>query len=56
MDYLHHPFQGKRHTVFAKKGMVATSQPLAAQAGLDILKKVVMQLMRQLLRQQHLPL
>ena len=39
MDYLHHPFQGKRHTVFAKKGMVATSQPLAAQAGLDILKK-----------------
>lgn len=26
-------------TTFAKKGMVATSQPLAAQAGLDILKK-----------------
>ncbi|WP_310259051.1 gamma-glutamyltransferase family protein [Fictibacillus barbaricus] len=26
-------------TVYAKKGMVATSQPLAAQAGLDILKK-----------------
>ena len=25
--------------VFAKKGMVATSQPLAAQAGLEILKK-----------------
>jgi gamma-glutamyltranspeptidase/glutathione hydrolase len=25
--------------VFAKKGMVATSQPLAAQAGLDMLKK-----------------
>ena len=39
MDYLYHPFPGKRNTVFAKKGMVATSQPLASQAGLDILKK-----------------
>lgn len=39
MDYLHHPFAAKRHTVFAKKGMVATSQPLAAQAGLEILRK-----------------
>ncbi|MFC4410566.1 gamma-glutamyltransferase family protein [Chungangia koreensis] len=39
MDYLYHPFAGKRHTVFARKGMVATSQPLAAQAGLDIMKK-----------------
>ncbi|MCI1113709.1 gamma-glutamyltransferase, partial [Stenotrophomonas maltophilia] len=26
-------------TTYAKNGMVATSQPLAAQAGLDILKK-----------------
>lgn len=39
MDYLHHPFSAKRHTVFAKKGMVATSQPLAAQAGIEILQK-----------------
>ncbi|MFA1642048.1 gamma-glutamyltransferase family protein [Chryseomicrobium imtechense] len=39
MDHLYHPFPGKRNTVFAKNGMVATSQPLAAQAGLDILKK-----------------
>ncbi len=39
MDYLHHPFPSKRNTVFAKKGMVATSQPLAAQAGLEILQK-----------------
>ncbi len=39
MDYLNHPFPGKRHTVFGKKGMVATSQPLAAQTGLEILKK-----------------
>ncbi|WP_404466961.1 gamma-glutamyltransferase family protein [Planococcus rifietoensis] len=39
MDYTNHPFSGKRHTVFGKKGMVATSQPLAAQTGLEILKK-----------------
>ncbi|WP_449444008.1 gamma-glutamyltransferase, partial [Ureibacillus acetophenoni] len=39
MDYLHHPFASKRHTVFAKNGMVATSQPLAAQVGIEILKK-----------------
>ncbi|WP_178022182.1 gamma-glutamyltransferase family protein [uncultured Paenibacillus sp.] len=39
MDYLNHPFPSKRHTVFAKKGMVATSQPLAAQAGLELLQQ-----------------
>lgn len=39
MDYLHHPFAAKRHTIFAKKGMVATSQPLAAQAGIEILQR-----------------
>ncbi|MFJ9463110.1 gamma-glutamyltransferase family protein [Viridibacillus arvi] len=39
MDHLFHPFTGKRHTVFGRKGMVATSQPLAAQAGLEILQK-----------------
>lgn len=38
-DYLYHPYPSERQTVFAKNGMVATSQPLAAQAGLDILKK-----------------
>jgi gamma-glutamyltranspeptidase / glutathione hydrolase len=38
-DYLHHPYALPRNSVFARKGMVATSQPLAAQAGLDILKK-----------------
>ena len=39
MDYLYHPYQSKRHTVFARKGMIATSQPLAASVGLDILQK-----------------
>ena len=38
-DYLYHPYPSERQTVFAKNGMVATSQPLAAQAGLDTLKK-----------------
>ena len=38
-DYLNYPYSSQRMTSFAKKGMVATSQPLAAQAGLDILKK-----------------
>lgn len=37
MDYLLHPFGSKRNTVFAKKGMVATSQPLAAQAGIEVM-------------------
>lgn len=36
-DY--HPYASKRKPVFAKNGMVATSQPLAAQAGLEILRK-----------------
>ena len=39
MDYSYYPFTGKRQTIFARKGMVATSQPLAAQAGLDIIKQ-----------------
>ncbi|MRG87880.1 gamma-glutamyltransferase family protein [Salinibacillus xinjiangensis] len=38
-DTLYHPYSSQRNTTIANKGMVATSQPLAAQAGLDILKK-----------------
>ncbi|MGG1398799.1 gamma-glutamyltransferase family protein [Bacillus salipaludis] len=38
-DFHDHPYPSQRTTVFAGRGMVATSQPLAAQAGLDILKK-----------------
>jgi gamma-glutamyltranspeptidase/glutathione hydrolase len=38
-DPLNYPYESKRVATFARNGMVATSQPLAAQAGLDILKK-----------------
>ncbi len=34
-----YPFSSKRKVLFARNGMVGTSQPLAAQAGLDILKE-----------------
>ncbi|MCM3024054.1 hypothetical protein [Heyndrickxia ginsengihumi] len=39
LDFLYHPYSSTRNTVFAKNGMVATSQPLAAQAGLEMLQK-----------------
>lgn len=35
----HHPYASRRSTVYARNGMVATSQPLAAQAGLAILQR-----------------
>ncbi|MCZ4142297.1 gamma-glutamyltransferase, partial [Escherichia coli] len=38
-DPLYQPFASHRVPVYANKGMVATSQPLAAQAGLDVLKQ-----------------
>ncbi|GGE27449.1 gamma-glutamyltransferase [Marinithermofilum abyssi] len=38
-DPLYNPYPSQRMTVYARKGMVATSQPLAAQAGLDMLKR-----------------
>ncbi|GGF25321.1 gamma-glutamyltransferase [Halobacillus andaensis] len=38
-DYLYHPYKAQRMSTISKKGMVATSQPLASQAGLDMLKK-----------------
>ena len=41
-----------RSEVIAQQGMAATSQPLATQVALDILKKEVAQLM-QLLRLMH---
>lgn len=38
-DPLFYPYPSRRAVVFANRGMVATSQPLAAQAGLEMLKK-----------------
>ncbi|MHC0036488.1 gamma-glutamyltransferase [Pseudoneobacillus sp. C159] len=39
MPYHTYPYASKRMATVARGGMVATSQPLAAQAGLEILKK-----------------
>ncbi len=38
-DLLNYPYHSRRNTTVAGNGMVATTQPLASQAGLDILKK-----------------
>lgn len=38
-NHLSHPYPITRKATYAKNGMVATSQPLASQAGLSILKK-----------------
>ena len=38
-DSLHYPYPSRRMVVYARNGMVATFQYLAAQAGLEILKK-----------------
>ncbi|MEC2071341.1 gamma-glutamyltransferase family protein [Alkalihalophilus marmarensis] len=38
-DPLYYPYPSQRNAVYSQKGMVATSQPLAAQAGLQILKE-----------------
>ncbi|WHY85425.1 gamma-glutamyltransferase family protein [Neobacillus novalis] len=38
-DFQYNQYPSQRTTVFANRGMIATSQPLAAQVGLDILKQ-----------------
>lgn len=38
-DFNSYPYASQRMTTVAQNGMVATSQPLAAQAGLDIMKQ-----------------
>lgn len=35
----HYPYLSRRSAVYARRGMVATSQPLAAQAGLEVLQR-----------------
>ena len=37
-DALHYPYPSSRKVVFAKNGMVAASQPLAAEAGLAVMR------------------
>lgn len=39
LNYFSNPYPIARNATFAKKGMVATSQPLAADAGMSILKQ-----------------
>ena len=38
-DPLYYPYPSRRNAVYARNGVVATGQPLAAQAGLRILQK-----------------
>ncbi|SEC61628.1 gamma-glutamyltransferase family protein [Paenibacillus sp. GP183] len=38
-DSLYNPYPAGRMVTYARKGMVATTQPLAAQAGLDMIKR-----------------
>ncbi|MGP4073259.1 gamma-glutamyltransferase [Piscibacillus sp. B03] len=38
-DPMYYPYASRRNAVYGKNGMVATSQPLAAEAGIEILKK-----------------
>ncbi|GAB7214175.1 gamma-glutamyltransferase family protein [Dickeya oryzae] len=35
----HYPYASQRQCVFAKRGMVATSQPLAAEAGIEMIRR-----------------
>jgi len=37
-DAQHYPYASRRNVVYARRGMVATAQPLAAQAGLRVLQ------------------
>ena len=39
LPYAGAPYPSMRHPVFGARGMIATSQPLAAQAGLAILRR-----------------
>ena len=38
-DPHYNPFPSRRNLIYGSRGMVATSHPLAAQAGLEILKQ-----------------
>lgn len=38
-DAFYYPYASRREVLYSRRGMVCTSQALAAQAGLDMLKK-----------------
>ena len=38
-DALKNAYPSRRSVVYGRKGMVCTSQPLAAEAGLDMIRK-----------------
>lgn len=38
-DSMYYPYASRRNTVYGRKGMVATSQPLAAEAGIEMIRK-----------------
>ena len=50
-DSLRYRYPSQRHLVYGRRGMVCASQPLAAQAGLDMIKKAATRLMPFLLLQ-----
>ena len=55
-DSLYYPNSSRRMVSMSNQGMVATSQPIAAQVGLEILKTAEMPLMQLSRQPQLLPL
>src|SRR5690625_7478793 len=39
MKHNNYPYQNSRYSVYAKNGMVATTHPLATEAGIEVLKQ-----------------
>lgn len=38
-DPMYYPYHSRRSSVYSQKGMVGTSQPLAAEAGMEMIRK-----------------
>ena len=52
-DTLKNDYPSRRSVIYGRKGMVCTSQPLAAQAGLDIINREEMPLTRRSLQRLY---